>query len=89
MNKLGNADDMYRVPALKVLDEHSLDSGDNVVNFQSVHITLQEYMCAWYMVDELTRFRREGGGTLNDNVDYTTKEGVAQLRGRFLNLGTK
>ena len=65
----------YRVPTVKEVDAN-LDptTGDVVVTLQSVHISLQEFLCAERFVNDFEDEKQESGG-----INISTKDGISQL----------
>jgi hypothetical protein len=77
-----NSDDTLRVPSLKILDDVAdLTSGASI-NFQSVHLSLQEFMCADFLAEQvvvnrgLSLMKRQ---RLVMNWDYDTRQGIKAL----------
>lgn len=74
--------DSLRIPTLKILDDVADTSSGAVLNFQSVHLSLQEFLCADYLAEQVVtnRARFAMDRTLEFmDWDYNSLAGVKAL----------
>lgn len=75
-------EDTLRIPTLKILDDVADTSSGAVLNFQSVHLSLQEFLCADYLAEQVVtnRARAAMGRELEFmDWDYNSLVGVKAL----------
>lgn len=79
---LKSGEDTLRIPTLKILDDVADESSGAVLNFQSVHLSLQEFLCADYLAEQVVtnRARFAMGRALEFmDWDYNSLLGVKAL----------
>lgn len=75
-------EDTLRIPTLKILDDVADKSSGAVLNFQSVHLSLQEFLCADYLAEQVVtnRARAAMGREMEFmDWDYNSLVGVKAL----------